>query len=107
MHGFNDRALALLFAIGLLLFGTAFAGAGPYEDAVAGLTTDSFGDTADAIEALTASSDPRTSPLLEALKEQRLLYSAEAKRVFQFLTELDAIQQELGGGGDDSEGPTS
>jgi urea transport system permease protein len=82
MHGFHDRALALLFAIGLLLFGAALANAGPYEDALAGLTTDSFGYTADAIDALSASGDPRTGPLLEALKDQRLLYSADAKRVF-------------------------
>ena len=82
MHGFHDRALALLFAIGLLLFGTAFTNADPYEDALAGFTADSFGDTADAIEALTASGDPRTGPILEALKDQRLLYSADTKRVF-------------------------
>ncbi|HET9413319.1 MAG TPA: urea ABC transporter permease subunit UrtB, partial [Pseudolabrys sp.] len=82
MHGFHDRALALLFAIGLLLFGAALANAGPYEDALAGLTTDSFGDTADAIDTLSASGDPRTGPLLEALKDQRLLFSADAKRVF-------------------------
>ena len=82
MHGFHDRALALVLAVGLLLFGAAFANAGPYEDALAGLTTNSFGDTADAIEALTASGDPRTGPILEALKDQRLLYSAETKRVF-------------------------
>ena len=82
MHGFHDRALALLFAIGLLLFGTAFTNAGPYEDALAGFTADSFGDTADAIEALTASGDPRTGPILEALKDQRLLYSTDTKRVF-------------------------
>src|SRR6188508_3480530 len=82
MHGFHDRALALVFAIGLLLFGATLAGAGPYEDALAGLTTDSFGDTADAIDALTAAGDPRTGPVLEALKDQRLLYSAETKRVF-------------------------
>jgi urea transport system permease protein len=82
MHGFHDRALALVFAIGLLLFGATLANAGPYEDALAGFTADSFGDTADAIEALTASSDPRTGAVLEALKDRRLLYSAETKRVF-------------------------
>ena len=82
MHGFRDRALALVFAVGILLFGAAFANAGPYEDALAGLTTDSFGDTANAVNALTASGDPRTGPVLEALKDQRLLYSAETKRVF-------------------------
>jgi membrane protease YdiL (CAAX protease family) len=58
------------------------ANAGPYEDALAGFTADSFGDTADAIEALNASSDPRTGAVFEALKDQRLLYSADAKRVF-------------------------
>ena len=31
---------------------------------------------------LTTSGDPRTGPVLEALKDQRLLYSAETKRVF-------------------------
>ena len=82
MHGFHDRALALVFAVGLLLFGATVANAGAYEDALAGLTTDSFGDTADAIDALAASGDPRTGPLLEALKDQRLLYSADAKHVF-------------------------
>ena len=51
MHGFRDRALALVFAAGVLLFGAAFANAGPYEDALAGLTTDSFSDTANAINA--------------------------------------------------------
>src|SRR5262245_25756925 len=81
MHSYRDRALALVFAVGVLLFG-AFASAGPYEDALAGLTTNSFGDTANAINALTTSSDPRTGPVLEALKDQRLLYSAETKRVF-------------------------
>jgi urea transport system permease protein len=82
MHGFRDRALALVFAAGVLLFGAAFANAGPYEDALAGLTTDSFSDTANAINALTASADPRTGAVLEALKDQRLLYSTGTKRVF-------------------------
>src|SRR6188474_2165626 len=82
MHGFRDRALALVFAAGVLLFGAAFANAGPYEDALAGLTTDSFSDTANAINALSASADPRTGAVLEALKDQRLLYSTGTKRVF-------------------------
>ena len=66
----------------LLLAGSAFANAGPFEDALLGFTTDSFGDTAEAIDALAAIGDPRTGPLLEALKDQRLLYSAETKKVF-------------------------
>src|SRR4029078_6994933 len=81
MHGYRDRALALGVAIGLLFFGAA-ANAGPYEDALAGLTSDSFTDTANAINALTATGDPRTGPVLDALKNQRLLFSAGTKRVF-------------------------
>ena len=42
----------------------------------------SFADTADSIDALVSAGDSRTGPLLEALKDQRLLYSAEAKKVF-------------------------
>jgi len=82
MHGIYDRIMALVFVVGFLLAGAVTAHAGPYEDALAGFTTDSFGDTADAIDALSASGDPRTGPLLEALKDQRLLYSAETKKVF-------------------------
>jgi urea transport system permease protein len=82
MRSFYDRILALVFVAGFLFVGTASAHAGPYEDALAGFTTDSFGDTADAIDALAASGDPRAEPLLEALKDQRLFYSAETKKVF-------------------------
>ena len=82
MRSFYDRIVAFIFAIALLLAGNLLANAGPFEDALAGFTTDSFGDIADAIDALAASGDPRTGPLLEALKDQRLLYSAEAKKVF-------------------------
>ncbi len=82
MRSFHDRVVAFAFAVGLLIAGAVGAHAGPYEDALAGFTADSFGDTADAIEALAASGDARTAPLLEALKDQRLLFSAEAKKVF-------------------------
>src|SRR4249920_4253656 len=82
MHRFHERIVALVFAVGLLFVAATVANAGAYEDALVGFTTDSFGDTADAIDALTAAGDPRTGPLLEALKDQRLLYSADAKRVF-------------------------
>ena len=82
MRSFYDRIVAFVFAVVLVLAGGAFAIAGPFEDALPGFTTDSFGDTAEAIDALMASGDPRTGPLLEALKNQRLLYSAEAKKVF-------------------------
>jgi len=82
MHRFHERIVALVFAVGLLFVAATVANAGAYEDALIGFTTDSFGDTADAIDALTSSGDPRTGPLLEALKDQRVLYSAETKKVF-------------------------
>ncbi|MFZ0068634.1 MAG: urea ABC transporter permease subunit UrtB [Pseudolabrys sp.] len=82
MRSFYDRIVALVFVVGLLFAGATAAHAGAYEDALVGFTTDSFGDTADAIDALAVSGDPRTGPLLEALKDQRLLYSTEARRVF-------------------------
>ena len=82
MHSFYDRIVALVFVVGFLFAGATAAHAGAYEDALVGFTTDSFGDTADAIDALAASGDPRTGPLLEAIKDQRLLYSTEAKKVF-------------------------
>ena len=66
----------------LCFAGSAVANARTYEDALAGFTTDFFGDTAETIDALAATGDPRTGPLLEALKDQRLLYSAETKKVF-------------------------
>jgi urea transport system permease protein len=82
MRSFYDRIVALVIAVGILFGGATIAHAGAYEDALVGFTTDSFGDTADAIDALATSGDSRTGPLLEALKDQRLFYSAEAKRVF-------------------------
>lgn len=82
MRSVTDHIVALVAAIGLMFAVAASAHAGAYEDALAGFTADSFGDTVDSIEALTASGDPRTSAVLEALKDQRLLYSAEAKKVF-------------------------
>ena len=82
MRSFYDRIVALGFVVGFLFAGATAAHAGAYEDALVGFTTDSFGDTADAIDALAASGDPRTGPLLEAIKDQRLLYSTEAKKVF-------------------------
>ena len=82
MRSFYDRIVALVFVVGILFGGATVARAGAYEDALAGFTTNSFGDTADAIDSLAASGDPRMGPLLEALKDQRLLYSAEVKKVF-------------------------
>ena len=74
--------------IALLIFarpargGPAPARAGPYEDALAGFTTDSFSDTGTRIDAVAASGNPLAVRVLKALQDGRLLFSAEAKKVF-------------------------
>jgi urea transport system permease protein len=82
MDSFLSRVVAaLVFA--LALFGAPpNASADSYQDALQGFLTDSFSDTADAIEAVVATGSPKAAVLLEALQDGRLLYSAEAKKVF-------------------------
>ena len=82
MRNVYDRLIALVFALGLLVTGASFAYAGPYEDALAGFTTDDFGDTADAIDAVASSGNPLAAPLIEALQDSRLMFSAQDKKVF-------------------------
>ena len=81
MNWLCGRVAALVLSLFLLLAATA-AYAGPYEDALGGLTADSFSDTGDAINALVASGDPRVAALLEALQDSRLLFSAGQKKVY-------------------------
>jgi urea transport system permease protein len=82
MRVFYDRIIALVFALGLLVAGAGLAYAGPYEDALAGFTTDDFSDTADAINAVATSGSPLAAPLLQALQDARLQFSAKYKKVF-------------------------
>ena len=82
MRSFSSRIFALLFAVGVCFAVVSAAHAGPYEDALAGFTTDEFSDTADAINAVVASGDPRAAVLLEALQDSRLQFSAADKKVF-------------------------
>ena len=77
-----DRIIALVFALGLLVAGVGLAHAGPYEDALAGFTTDDFSDTVDSVNAVVASGSPLAAPLIEALQDARLLFSAKEKKVF-------------------------
>ena len=82
MRASYDRIIALVIALGLLVAGAGFAHAGPYEDALAGFTTDDFSDTADAVNAVVASGSPLAGPLIEALQDSRLLFSAKDKKVY-------------------------
>jgi urea transport system permease protein len=77
-----DRVIALVFALGLFVAVATSAHAGPYEDALAGFTTDDFSDTADAVNAVVASGSPLAGPLIEALQDSRLLFSAKDKKVY-------------------------
>jgi len=81
-----DRIIALVFALGLLVAMLVVmapgAHAGPYEDALAGFITDDFSDTIDSVNAVVASGNPLAAPLIEALQDSRLMYSAKDKKVF-------------------------
>jgi urea transport system permease protein len=82
MRGFCDRIVALVFIICVLLSAVAGAQAGPYEDALPGFTEGSLSDTGEAIDKVVASGSPLAAPLLEALQDARVLFSAEKKLVF-------------------------
>src|SRR3954466_9800089 len=82
MGSLLGRLIAALVFIFVLAGAAPNSAADPYEDALAGFLTDSFTDTADAIEAVVASGSPKGAALLEALQDGRLLYSAEAKKVY-------------------------
>jgi urea transport system permease protein len=81
MRKLYDRFGAIVFALAVLLAAVA-AHAGPYEDALVGFTQGSLSDTGDAIDAVVASGSPQAAPLLEALKNARLMFSAQEKRVY-------------------------
>jgi urea transport system permease protein len=82
MRSFYDRMGALVFALGLVLASIAGAHAGPYEDALVGFTKGSLSDTGDAINKVVASGNPLAEPLLKALKDALLMFSAEQKKVY-------------------------
>jgi urea transport system permease protein len=82
MPAFRDRLLALVCALGVLAALMTGAQAGPYEDALTRFTADSFDETIEGINAVAASGNPRAADIIEALQDGRLLFSAEAKRVF-------------------------
>ena len=87
MPAFNDRFIALVLAIGVLVFGllaalTAGAQAGPYEDALARFSADSFDETIEGINGVVASGNALAAPVITALQDGRLLFSAESKRIF-------------------------
>ncbi len=85
MRGLFDRIRIflriLLPSAVLFVAAVANAVAGPYEDALPGLTTDSYSDTAAALDQVSGSGSDLAAPLLQALKDQRLQFSAVEKKV--------------------------
>jgi urea transport system permease protein len=85
MHWLTGPLVALVAAIGFLLGPTsarADTGAAGFAQALSGFTADSFSDTEDAINAVAASGNPRALPVIQALQDGRLQFSAETKQVF-------------------------
>ena len=82
MRSLCGRIVALVFAFGVLIAAAAPVYAGPYEDALPKFTTDEFDDTIDGINAVAASGNPLAAPLIQALKDGRLLFSAAQKKVY-------------------------
>ena len=82
MLGLCHRLLLLLTALGCLAALPTAAAAGPYEDALSHFLTDDFDDTIEAVNAIAASGNPLAATVIEALQDERLLFSAESKTVY-------------------------
>jgi len=73
--------VAVLLAIFLALAAMPSQAAG-LEEALTHFATDDYGEIQEGITAVAQSGDPRAAFILEALQDDRLLYSAEQKKVF-------------------------
>jgi urea transport system permease protein len=80
MRRIFDSALALVFALGVLL-SPAPLKAGPYEDALARFAADSYSETDTAIGGVAASGNARAEEVIRALQDGRLLASPSSKIV--------------------------
>ena len=79
----NFLAPLRLLLLSLVLIAVAApALAGPFEDAVAKFTTDDFSDSEEAVDAIATSGNPLAYPIISALKDERLMFDAETKKVY-------------------------
>jgi urea transport system permease protein len=79
------KFIAPLRAFLLSLVLIAFAGpvfAGPFEDAVAKFATDDFSDSEEAVDAIASSGNPLAYPIISALRDERLMFDADTKKVY-------------------------
>ena len=83
MMRFMRRGISsLVIMLWVLLISVPATQAQDIEGALAGFTTDSFADTDSAVAAIAKSGSPLAIPLIEALQDGRLLFSAQQKRVY-------------------------
>jgi urea transport system permease protein len=82
MRTLCNRLISFALALGFLAVCAAGAQAGPYEDALARFTADSFDDTTGGINGVAGSGSPLAQPVIEALQDARLFFSAQDKKVF-------------------------
>jgi urea transport system permease protein len=82
MLGLCNRLLALVLALGIFAALPIAAHAGPYEDALSRFVTDDFDETTEAINGVASSGNPLAAEVLQALQDGRLVFSAQAKKVF-------------------------
>jgi urea transport system permease protein len=82
MRDFRDRCIALVCALGLLIATALTVAAGPYEDALTKFTTDDFSDTIEAIDAVATSGHELAATVIEALRDRRLKFSEQVKKVY-------------------------
>ena len=80
---FTHLAAALMFLLGSALTTAVRAqgDAAAYAKAIGLFANDSFNDTDEGIAGVAASGSPQAEPVIRALQEGRLLFSAETKRV--------------------------
>jgi urea transport system permease protein len=90
----NARALPLAL---LIIFATLLpVMAGPFEDAIGKFTTDDFSDTEDAVNTIATSGNPLAFTIISALQDGRLMFDADAKKVYVTQPDGKAIDAETG-----------
>src|SRR5215470_19874005 len=82
MCGCYERCAAVVVALALLLAGTLAASAQSFEQALEKFAADTYNDTDAAIAGVAASGNPLAAPIIEALQDGRLLFSAGDKKVY-------------------------
>jgi urea transport system permease protein len=82
MRTFRARMAGLVVSVGMLVLASPFGMAQTYEQALAGFAADSFSDTDAAITRVAASGHDLAAKTIGALKDGRLLFNPEDKKIY-------------------------